>query len=96
MSTPSELVELSKEEFPLDSQDGEEIEFDLDTPIIVEHTGADPYTGAYVVEPTFETQTLQTKNKFMRKDIEVDAIAVSRVSNLSGGTTVYIGGKFDG
>ena len=89
-------IEESCEEFPVTAKQDEDVEFYLDTPIIVQHTGADPYTGSYVVVPSFEQQSLETRNKFMKKDIEVEAIAVSRVSNLSGGTTVYIGGKFDG
>lgn len=50
------------------------------------------YSGDYEVNPTFESQTLETKNKTLTDDILVNAIEVQSVSNLSGGRTVYIGG----
>ena len=53
------------------------------------------YDGNYSVDPNFEVQTLATKKKVMRDNVTVNAIEVQRVSNLSGGTTVYIGGLFN-
>lgn len=52
------------------------------------------YEGPYLVEPTFDSQTLATKNKTMYADVTVNAIRVERVSNTHG-TTVYIGTKGD-
>lgn len=52
------------------------------------------YTGAYEVDPTFETQTLATAMKYLAEDVTVNAIEVDTVSNLQGGNTVYIGGMF--
>lgn len=52
----------------------------------------DIYDGDYTIDPSFELQTLETENKLMREDVNVNPIEVSRVSNLSGGVTVYIGG----
>lgn len=54
------------------------------------------YTGEYEVEPKFTKQKLPTKNKKMRDDVTVEAIEVQRVSNTSGGRTVYIGGIING
>lgn len=54
------------------------------------------YTGETEVTPTFEQQILYTKGKSMPKNVTVDAISVSKVSNLSGGNTVYIGGTING
>ena len=51
----------------------------------------EPYEGEYEVEPTFAQQTLPTTNKFLSQDITIDEIRVSKVSNLFGGKTVYIG-----
>ena len=51
-----------------------------------------PYTGEYTVVPDFYEQTLDTKNRRLKDDVTVEAIRVSRTSNPSGGTTVYIGG----
>lgn len=88
-------IDVSCEEHAMDVEQMDEVNVELGTQIIVQHSGADPYNGEYTVSPSFEIQTLETKNKYMRDDVEVEAIAVSRVSNLSGGTTVYIGGIFD-
>ena len=54
------------------------------------------YTGAYDVDPKFTEQKLATKGKKMLDDVTVEAIEVQRVSNTSGGRTVYIGGLING
>jgi hypothetical protein len=48
------------------------------------------YSGPYSVTPSMEPKTLSTKDKLMTKDVTVQAVPVFRVSNTSGGTTVYI------
>lgn len=57
---------------------------------VTEYVGGDPYSGAYEITPKVEAQTMPTKNKVMVEDVTVKAIPVYRVSNTSGGTTVYI------
>ena len=54
------------------------------------------YTGAYDVDPKFTAQKLATNGKKMLDDVTVEAIEVQRVSNTSGGRTVYIGGLING
>ena len=54
------------------------------------------YTGSYDVDPKFTPQKLATNGKKMRNDVTVEAIEVQRVSNTSGGSTVYIGGLING
>lgn len=54
------------------------------------------YTGAYDVDPNFTAQKLATNGKKMLDDVTVEAIEVQRVSNTSGGRTVYIGGLING
>jgi aminopeptidase C len=73
-------------------------DFDLDTEIVIfgDPIEGEYYEGPYRVNPSFLDQTLLTKNKVMRQDVEVDKIQVSRVSNLQGGKTVYIGGVING
>lgn len=58
--------------------------------------GGDPYTGDYVIDPSFMKSTLPTKDKLLLEDVVVNPIEVARVSNPSGGTTVYIGGITNG
>lgn len=48
------------------------------------------YEGPYEVTPKVEAQTLPTKEQLMKSDVTINAIPVFRVSNTSGGTTVYI------
>ncbi len=50
------------------------------------------YKGSYIIEPKFNNQTLDTKEKIMKKDIQVKPILVSVTSNSAGGNTIYIGG----
>lgn len=50
------------------------------------------YNGPYTVKPTFEEQTLETNNKLMSSDVTVESIYVGKVTNFTGGNTVYIGG----
>lgn len=49
------------------------------------------YIGPYDVIPTFDDQTLNTSGKVMTDNVEVKQIPISVVSNVSGGTTVWIG-----
>ena len=50
------------------------------------------YEGEYIVDPSFDEQILETKDKKMTDDVTVNAIMVNTVSNPAGGNTVYIGG----
>lgn len=54
------------------------------------------YEGPYTLDPDFNGVTLPTKNKTMGADVTVNPIAVARVGNSAGGTTIYIGGIIDG
>lgn len=73
-------------------------EFTADFGTLYEISPADTevYRGAYAVEPDFTEQVLGTKNKMLIDDVTVNAIEVQRVSNTSGGKTVYIGGVIYG
>lgn len=62
------------------------------TGVISRSISANYYEGPYSVKPKFEDQTLLTNNKLMSDDVQVEAIEVSRTTNLAGGITVYIGG----
>lgn len=62
----------------------------------ISDSGIETYRGDYIVEPDFTEQVLATKNKMLVEDVTVNAIEVQRVSNTSGGKTVYIGGVIYG
>ena len=54
------------------------------------NVGGRPYKGDYIVAPKMDQQMLDTKGAIMEDDVTILAIPVYRVSNTSGGTTVYI------
>ena len=56
----------------------------------------EPYDGDYTVDPLFTAQTLQTNGLRMTDDVTINPIYVADTSNPAGGTTVYIGGEFNG
>ena len=72
--------------------------FAVDFGPLFEISGSDIeiYRGDYIVEPDFTEQVLATKNKMLMDNVKVSAIEVQRVSNTSGGRTVYIGGLING
>lgn len=79
-------------EFDLD-----DMSFDPEFDVIVNTQGdVVPYTGNYIVDPDFATQTLGTKEEYMLDDVTVNPIEVARVSNPAGGRTIYIGGEING
>ncbi len=49
------------------------------------------YYGPYKVRPTVEDQNLPTKDKLLRKNVDVEAIPYYETTNESGGYTVIIG-----
>lgn len=57
---------------------------------------SDLYKGDYEVIPKTEQQVLNTKEKFMSKDVTVHSIPYFEVSNTAGGDTVYIGSEIEG
>lgn len=66
-------------------------------PALDRHSGGDCpdgemeyYEGPYEVTPTVKGTTLATSNKAMRRNLKVEPVPISIVSNESGGQTVYI------
>lgn len=52
------------------------------------------YEGDYVVTPDpWDETVLETNNKLMTGNVTVEVIPYYETSNLSGGSTVYIGGN---
>lgn len=49
------------------------------------------YTGAYEVGSSLYEQKLDTANKRMLKDVLIDPLPTSKITNPSGGYTVTIG-----
>lgn len=51
----------------------------------------DYYEGSYEVRPAIKSQTLQTKDKTMLEDLQIEAIPYAEVTNQANGVTVTIG-----
>ena len=86
-------VELSVEEYELDYEDTESLDFDLDMAINVTSIEGEHYQGEYIVTPKVAQQTvLATINKVMDDNVTVLEIPYGEVSNLFGGKTAIIGG----
>lgn len=55
-----------------------------------------PYTGEYEITPKFDSKvSLSTANKVMRENVTVHKVPRYDISNEAGGTTVFLGGKFE-
>lgn len=92
----AELKTEFSENLLLDVQFQESTSMDIDMGQVIEVPTAPPYKGEYEVIPKFTEEILKTKNKLMKDNVVVYPIEVARVSNPSGGTTVYIGGMTNG
>lgn len=51
----------------------------------------DVYEGPYTVRPELDAQTLTTAGKVMQKNLQIEEIPITTVSNTAGGKTVIIG-----
>ena len=91
------IFELEIEEDIFDLEiDSQEYDLEINEIVEVINLEGDIYEGEYFYTPKFIQQIIETRNKTLKDNITVDAIEVSRVSNTSGGKTVYIGGIFNG
>lgn len=52
------------------------------------------YSGEYEITPQVESQTLQTKNRILRENMQVKEIPYYETSNLYG-ETIYIGSEVE-
>lgn len=85
-------VEFSSgQEFLACLETGQELEVDFGAVSQIGDVDLDPYRGDYQVRPQLDAQTLETAQKYMVKDMEIEKIPIYAVSNNSGGTTVTIG-----
>lgn len=57
---------------------------------VTEYIGGEKFEGEYIVTPKIEEQILPTKNKVLVEDMTIKSIPIYRVTNQTGGTTIYI------
>ncbi len=78
-------------ELTMNDPNTDDLELEIDASFI--SGGLYPtYKGEYTVVPKFVNQELETKNKLLEKNVEVEEIPVQKAENLGGGYTVTIGG----
>ena len=53
---------------------------------------ASPYSGSYEIIPRVSDQSLPTSDRYLDRDIRVQAIPYHEVENTERGTTAIIGG----
>ncbi len=52
---------------------------------------AEVYEGPYTAKPALDAQTLHTAGKVMQKNVQIEEIPITTVSNTAGGNTIIIG-----
>ena len=85
-------VELKEKEFSFDLGFSEESRFDIHFSESFSPRDIEPYSGAYEVIPKVAEQSLQTRDRWMNRDVTVTAIPYHEVENMQRGTTAIIGG----
>ena len=89
---PDDLILLLDEEDDIILEDDLNADIVLidDIPYTSDHYPI--YDGEYVVTPILDdAQTLSTKNTVLVDDVTVEAIPVTRTTNIYGGYTIVIG-----
>jgi hypothetical protein len=57
---------------------------------VTEYVGGEKYDGDYIITPKIEEQMMPTKDKVLTDNVVVKSIPIYRVTNQTGGTTIYI------
>lgn len=81
----------SIDEFMIELCSETEVTFDFGE-FINSGSHAQIYRGPYEVIPTWQNQTLQTRDKMMEDNVLIYDIPLSETSNPEGGLTLNIGG----
>lgn len=68
----------------------QKVDVEQDVILVPVYKDATVYEGDYEVTPKVDAQTMPTKGKVMEEDVTIKSIPFFDVSNMSGGTTVYI------
>ena len=71
----------------------QKVDIKQDVIIVPVYKDAQPYEGEYEVTPKIIKQTLPTTKKLLYEDVTIKEIPFFKVSNNSGGNTVFIGSE---
>ncbi len=85
-------VELTEKDFSFDLGFSGESSFNISFSESFSPSGVMPYTGSYEAIPKVTTQSLPTQDRWLDRDVTIQAIPYHEVENIERGTTAIIGG----
>lgn len=85
-------VELTDKDFSFDLGFSGESSFNISFSESFSPSGVTPYTGSYEAIPRVTAQSLPTQDRWLDRDVVIQAIPYHEVENKERGTTAIIGG----
>ena len=85
-------VELTEKDFAFDLGFSGESSFNISFSESFSPAGVTPYSGSYEAIPRVTAQSLPTQDRWLDRDVVIQAIPYHEVENKERGTTAIIGG----
>ena len=85
-------VELTEKDFSFDLGFSGESNFNISFSESFSPSGVTPYSGSYEAIPRVTVQSLPTQDRWLDRDVVIQAIPYHEVENTERGTTAIIGG----
>lgn len=85
-------VELTEKDFSFDLGFSGESNFNISFSESFSPSGVTPYSGSYEAIPRVTVQSLPTQDRWLDRDVVIQAIPYHEVENKERGTTAIIGG----
>ena len=85
-------VELTEKDFSFDIGFSGENSFDISFSESFSPSGVTPYSGSYEAIPRVTAQSLQTQDRWLDRNVVIQAIPYHEVENTERGNTAIIGG----
>ena len=85
-------VEMTEKDFSFDLGFSGESNFNISFSESFSPSGVTPYTGSYEAIPRVMVQSLPTQDRWLDRDVVIQAIPYHEVENKERGTTAIIGG----
>ena len=85
-------VELTEKDFSFDLGFSGESSFNISFSESFSPSGVTPYSGSYEAIPRVTVQSLPTQDRWLDRDVVIQAIPYHEVENKERGTTAIIGG----
>ena len=85
-------VELTEKDFSFDIGFSGETDFNISCSESFSPSGVTPYSGSYEAIPRVTAQSLPTQDRWLDRDVVIQAIPYHEVENTERGNTAIIGG----